>query len=481
MAEMNIVNKSQVVRSSRTSRIEGEFYLREYNVNKSTLLSHPHRFLRSLLVQPVKTGHTPSMKNKTYYGNDVAFVKTDNLHDNVIKDDFKDYLSAKGNAVIAGTELQEGDILITIIGATFDVVPRSSIVKKDILPANINQNIALIKVDGTKSYPGYISTYLNTRHGKTYLRYLSRQTGQVNLNCREVEEVIVPIFSKQFQLTIADIVKSAHECQDEAKRLYSEAEIFLLSELGLDNFTPTQSLFSVKGLADSFHMSGRIDGEYYQMKFENMLQHISKHETRKLWALVDISKSIEPGSKYYGNEGIPFVRVSDITKFGIEQPEIKIPLEIAPPSLYPRKDTILLTKDGTVGIAYKVEENIDCVTSGALLHLKVKSHLQKYVMPDYLTLVLNSIVVQLQAERDAGGSVIQHWKPSEIGAVVVPILKEQVQQMVSDDVQMSFAMRRKSEQLLERAKEAMELAIEEGEVVAMKWLEGVNNDQCCNS
>lgn len=54
---------------------------------------------------------------------------------------------------------------------------------------------------------------------------------------------------------------------------------------------------------------------------------------------------------------------------------------------------------------------MDVITSGAIIHLTVTD---KEVLPDYLTLVINSVVVKLQAERDAGGSIIQHWKPSEI-------------------------------------------------------------------
>ncbi len=41
----------------------------------------------------------------------------------------------------------------------------------------------------------------------------------------------------------------------------------------------------------------------------------------------------------------------------------------------------------------------------------------------YNTLSLKeSFIVQLQAECDAGGSIIQHWKPSEIEKVRIPIL-----------------------------------------------------------
>lgn len=123
----------------------------------------------------------------------------------------------------------------------------------------------------------------------------------------------------------------------------------------------------------------------------------------------------------------------------------------------PQKDTILLSKDGSVGIAYKVEDDMDMITSGAILHLSVKG---KGILPDYLTLVLNSRIVKMQAERDAGGSIIQHWKPSEIEQVVIPILPPDIQQKLSEQVSKSFALRREAKSLLEQAKLMVEQTIE---------------------
>lgn len=464
MAEINIVNMSRVLHDSN-SRIESEFYQHEYAETKKILIGLPHVLLHKLLEQPVRTGHTPSMKNKSYYGNEVAFVKTDNLHNNIINETFKDYLSSKGNALIKGSELRQGDILTTIIGATFDVVPRSSLVPSSILPANINQNIALIRVAPQKAVPEFISIYLNSKYGKTYLRYLSRQTGQVNLNCREVEQVIVPLFSTRFQNLIGDTVKQAYKFQDDSKSCYNDAEKYLLKATGLSDFVPSDSKFSIRTLSGSFRSSNRIDAEYYQQKYDDIFMRLQDLPCNKLGKIVTIKKSIEPGSDYYGEKGIPFVRVSDLTKHGISYPDIKVPAHLT--ELRPIKDTILLTKDGSVGIAYKVEEDIDYITSSALLHLTIK---QKRVLPDYLTLVLNSIIVQSQAERDAGGSIIQHWKPSEIGDVIIPILDDDTQKKITTDVQSSFSLRRQSEQLLNFAKQAVEMAIEEGEDIAMKWL-----------
>ncbi len=94
---------------------------------------------------------------------------------------------------------------------------------------------------------------------------------------------------------------------------------------------------------------------------------------------------------------------------------------------------------------------------------------QKQVLPEYLALVLNSKPIQMQAERDAGGSIILHWRVSEIENVIVLIVDYNNQQEISDKIEENFHLKKQSEQLLELAKIAVEKAIEEGEEVVIGY------------
>ena len=66
----------------------------------------------------------------------------------------------------------------------------------------------------------------------------------------------------------------------------------------------------------------------------------------------------------------------------------------------------------------------------------------------------------MQAERDAGGSVIKHWKPSKIKKVLIPILPKPTQQKIADLVRKSHETRTKAKELLEDAKKIVEEEIE---------------------
>ena len=254
------------------------------------------------------------------------------------------------------------------------------------------------------------------------------------------------------------LVTKYNKMVEESTYYYRLAEWTLLQELYAETWiTTTTANYSIKNYL-TCKTSGRLDAEYYQSKYDELFSKLSKFECDTIKNIASIKKSVEPGSEAYQDSGIPFVRVSDVTKFGISEPNVFLSAnDFSLRELQPKKDTILLSKDGSVGIAYKVEEDMDYITSGALLHLSVFN--QDYT-PDYLTLVLNSIVVQLQAERDSNGAIIQHWKPSEIEQVIIPQLPKAIQNTLSAKIQESFALKAESKRLLDEAKMMVEKEIE---------------------
>jgi hypothetical protein len=233
--------------------------------------------------------------------------------------------------------------------------------------------------------------------------------------------------------------------------------------IGLKDFQPSQTAINIKSFNESFLVHGRLDAEYYQPKYDEIISKIKEQQYDTLGNLVKIKKSIEPGSDAYSDKGLPFIRVSDYNEFGIATPDKCLSDSYCHEnaallkSLYPIKETILFSKDGSVGTAYMTYEDIQAVTSSAILHLVVKD--KSKILPEYLALALNSEVVKMQAERDAGGSVILHWRVSEIKNTVIPIASYEIQQQIAKFIKESFALRKESERFLEKAKEIVEKEI----------------------
>ena len=85
----------------------------------------------------------------------------------------------------------------------------------------------------------------------------------------------------------------------------------------------TQRSINIKSFNESFVTKGRLDAEYYQPKYEDYVGKIISQNPQRLYNIVTIKKSIEPGSKNYDDEDLPFIRVSDFSKNGNNQHPIK--------------------------------------------------------------------------------------------------------------------------------------------------------------
>jgi type I restriction enzyme, S subunit len=235
-----------------------------------------------------------------------------------------------------------------------------------------------------------------------------------------------------------------------------------LGELGLKDFKPEEELSYIVNLSD-VKSARRADAEYFQPKYERMIEKLKKEKVKLLSDLVSMKKGFEPGSGEYQNEGKLFIRVSNISKHGLIDKDQKYLsdelFQKLKKDFEPRPGEILLTKDATPGIAYVLKDSMEGVIAGGIIRLKVKEDIEG----EYLALCINSIIGRMQIERDAGGSVITHWKPDQIKKLVVPIFPKSTQQKIAHLVHQSHEARKKSKDLLGKAKREVEEFIDKNQ------------------
>jgi type I restriction enzyme M protein len=455
---------SEVLFNNDFKRLDSEFFKKIYlETEKKLQLLNTHNLID--IIDFLTDGKHGGVDFKE---DGVLFLRNTNIKSDCIDLSDKRFISEEESNETKRAELTEGDVLITTIGS---IVGESVVIPSDFSRATINQNLVKV-VPKNKLISPYLSSFINCKYGNSQIYRMAVGNIWFLVNYPNLKKLIVPFFSEKFYKAILNLHKSSRVILLKSESLYQQAENLLLSELNLQNWQPTQANTAIKSFQNSFLQSGRLDAEYYQPKYDEVIEKIKQpvrfskpHRFYKLNELVKIKKSIEPGSAAYMDEGIPFIRVADLSKFGLSETEIHLSPAKELENLFLKKDTILLSKDGSVGIAYKMEENMQAVTSGAILHLTIE---HKNVVPDYLTLVLNSTLTQLQAERDAGGSIIQHWRMNEIENVLIPVIDLKKQQQIAQLVQQSFELKKQSLHLLRTAKLTVEKAIEESEDVAME-------------
>lgn len=404
-----------------------------------------------------------TLKGDAYLSSgDIAFIRVQNIKGGFdINDNDLVYISNKDNEKIKSSSLQEGDLILSKVGNSIGYFAK---VSSDLGKCNISENNIGIKLSSYSDIEkSFILTYLNAKYANKLVLRRKSGNAQPKINVDDLCRIPILIFPKLSE-NIHNLIQLHEAYLNQSILSYKQAEDILNKELGITNIENTKN-YSVKSFSESFGESNRLDAEYYQDKYTQLFDIIKNG--KQLKELVTITKSIEPGSDEYKDEGIPFLRVSNLTKFGLTDSNVFLDRKKYENLLKPRKDTILFSKDGSIGIAYKAESDLDCITSGALLHLSVK---KTTILPDYLALVLNSKIVQLQAERDSGGSIINHWRLPEIEMVLIPMLDYDIQNKISQKVQESFKLRKDSKNLINVAIRAVELAIEKNEEYASQWL-----------
>ena len=471
--EINETRYSELGIDNEKYRFDSEFYLKRF-----TSAYQKIKTINYTTIRDVMSCLTDFHSNGSYESIAANFVlldspdyaymvrttdlETDNFSENI------KYITKHAYEYLAKSKLFGGELLINKIGSP----GRTYLMPHLNKPVSLGMNLFMLRTKkdiGTNEAVLYL--FFNSHIGKAVIERKINGTVPLTIDKEAIKSLYVPLFSDKLSDTLNLALEKISLFKRKSLESYNDAKKLLDTYLNIK--INSDSTYSVKALSNSLMQSGRLDAEYYQPKYDALFDSLQQFPVANLsgdGGLVSINKSIEPGSEAYQDEGIPFVRVSDVNKYGITEPSIKLSITIVPDieSLYPHKDTILLSKDGSIGIAYKVQEDMQVVTSGALLHLKIKDETK--VLPDYLTLVLNSQIVQLQAERDCNGAIIQHWKPSDVEKVLIPILDMDKQKEISDKVQESFRLRKEAQHLLDNAIKAVEMAIETDESTALAWL-----------
>lgn len=462
--EYSIVNVSEL---EGELRIDAEYYDPFYLKNEEKLKSKRWKYLGELLKEKPQYGTTPS--GGVFESSGVPFIRSQDFKDGFVE--INQFCTIEFHNKNKKSTVLAKDILLAVVGATIGEVGIYMFNKE----ANINQNIARLRID--KENPFCIFSFMKTSFFINQLYRFNTGNAQPYLNTFQVISFKIPISSENFQKFIEKLVLKAYEERQKAEQLYKQAEEILLQELGLKNWNLKTKKIKIGGrefeeeenisirMLSEVIKTDRMDAEYWEPKYDEFLERLKKKaklEPLKVFLSKKLLKGVEVGSDNYQEKGVPFIRVSNLSQFGIIERDQKYIYE----ELYldlkdkfkPKKGEILLTKDATPGIAYVLKEDIKGIIASGIVRLKVNN-----VEKEYLALVINSIVGQMQILKEGGGSIISHWKPSQIENLLIPLLDSEIQQKISQLIQQSFKARENSKKLLDISKKSVEIYIEKNE------------------
>lgn len=363
-------------------------------------------------------------------------------------------------------KLKKGDVLICRTNGNPKYVGKAAMVMEDVDYAFASY-LFRIKTNASIK-PSVLVAYLNSKSGRKEVEKYSIVSNQANFSPAKFRQISIPEIPTILQEKVDDLFSESWACYKESTRVHKEVEELLLKEIALEGYVPNKQNTSIRKLNECL-ADDRFDAEYWEPRFDEMEKRVSAIPQKELGDIVSMQKGIEPGSEAYTSDGKAFIRVSDISVYGIESGDKKISDKLydkLKENYKPQKGEVLFTKDGTIGISFALDENIEAVVSGAFLRLKPKIKINN----DYLALVLNSIYCKFQIERMSGGAIIAHLKPENVKKIKIPILSDAKQEELAEKATSSLRLRNEAKELLEKAKRAVEIFIEKDEPEALKYL-----------
>ena len=398
-----------------------------------------------------------------------------------------------------GKLLKHGDILMTLTGDPPDIGKVNYVFK----PTNSswNQRVAKINVIDRQIIKSNESLYaiLSSEYSRRQLERYSKGIRQRNLGNESLERLLIPKFTMMFQKQLEDLINSRFSLLNDSKKTYQQAEQLLLQEIGLANFTPRNSPplegwipskvedgvvnsppegvwsqtkvgFNVKSFQESFGTSGRLDAEYYQVKYDDIEDKIKANKTLTIKEVFDFYTSPSPsgyqasGTKVVKtkNVRIPSVEFESITDY-TENNALKI-----------EKGDLLFASMGvgSLGrISYIHSINEEATIDGTLKLLRSKqSFYDQYFEVPTLLYLTSKLGQEMIYKHVIGSTGIISISKESIQNLCVPELTKNVRKKLTEKVLESIKLKKQSEHLLEVAKQAVEMAIEESEEVAMEWI-----------
>jgi len=458
MAVFNIIKLSEL---EGAKRLDAEYYKPEYLKIKQKLLQTEFVYFKDLVKEII---HPKEIKREyEEEKQDYLFLLAQNVRPLMLDLSEKKFISEEIAKLMPKNLLEKGDILFIRTGAVGDSTVYTGEPPKVIASAHI-----LIAKPNFRVSPYYLAVFFNTSFGKNLIIRGTYGALQPEIAPNYIKNLPVPIFSRDLIIKIEKLFLKSQDLLQESQNLYSQAESFLLEKLGFKDFKPKYEKTYITKLSDALS-AHRIDAEYFQPAYEEIVRKLENiTELKPLGKLANrVKLKINPED----NKLYRYIEISDVLiDIGEVNYTERLGKDLPPNARIPVKGGELIISKvrptrGAIGIIpYCLGVNLIC--SSAFSVFNVDSPLK-----EYLYVIIRSIIGKLQLEKPTKGTSYPTIEDLDVEKLQIPLLPLSIQQKIASLVQQSYEARRKAKELLEIAKRAVEIAIEESEEKAQEYIQ----------
>lgn len=354
-------------------------------------------------------------------------------------------------------KVKSGDIVFTKGGAIDRVgyVTGDSAVSRDLIFLNTSKMKSADRL--------FLFSFFETPFFKRSLIRSSSQTAQPHLTITLVRNLPIYWPSAGLRSKVSKLVAESHRATSESGLQQAKAETALLNALGLAEWTPPEPLTYTASAADVF-AAARLDAQFYAPRIRVLLDLLAR-DGRKL---SDIAKPRRVRFNASKCDEFHYIEIGDMEGGGGVGSTLLDSADAPSRATWHVRPGDVLTS--TVRPIRRLSaivalEQDDYVASSGFAVLQPTG-----VTPEVLMTFLRLPAICELMDLYASASMYPAISEADILGLPIPTISDALSATVTEAVQSAFAARARSRALLGAAKRSVEIAIEEGETVALAYL-----------
>jgi type I restriction enzyme, S subunit len=361
------------------------------------------------------------------------------------------------------SHLKQSDVLLSIVGTIGSV----SLVT-DTIYATCNCKIAILRPKNV-DFSCYLSVFLMCKYGQEQIHRNVRGTVQGGLILDDLPKIKIPQLANDFIMIIKSIIKKSISLNADSKVVSTQAQNLLLSELDLVDYKPKHRTVYTKTLQEVFE-SKRMDAEYFQPKYADIENRIKGYKGGYSRIFEKFTHNKQMFKNPQNDTEYLYTEISDVNVSTGEVDSNLIPAKELPDNAKRilQKGDLIISKVRTYrgGIGIVSQDNV--IGSGAFTVLQENKNSDYNIETLFAFLRLKPILEwTLKPNTGTSYPVIVD---NDILNMLIPNISLSLQTEIAENIQKSNFARKQSRRLLDIAKQAVEMAIEQNEQIATEFI-----------
>lgn len=395
-------------------------------------------------------------------GEGVPFIRITDIKTGMIQKEKTAWIDYAAHRIEAKTALKRGDLVLSKTA-----YPAAALVS---LPdCNVSQDTIAMRLTAAAKQSfraGYIAAFLNSSFGLAQMARRFQGNVQQHLSLEDGKSVRIPLFCVAFQDKVQSLVLRTEDEQASAIQAMQFAETALLEALGLADWTPPEPLTYSAKASDAL-AAGRLDARFFAPRIQALLDILSADGR----SVSDVAKPRREKFRPELHVMFDYIEISDMDGAGATGCTRLVAAEAPSRATWHVRPGDIITS--AVRPIRRLSAQIMPQQAGFVCSSGFVVVNPQEIASEVLLTYLRLPVICELLDLFASASMYPAITDADIFNLPMPELPGAVATQVVAHVQNARAAKARAAALLDAAKRAVEIAIENSEAAALAYLADV--------